>query len=49
MKKECNKMQIQENLEICLQAYYICDLFGREYNKKATKEFIEKYGGSVDS
>jgi transcriptional regulator with XRE-family HTH domain len=49
LKKECNKMQIQENLEICLQAYYICDLFGREYNKKATREFLIKYGVKVDT
>ncbi|MDE6363415.1 MAG: helix-turn-helix transcriptional regulator [Lachnospiraceae bacterium] len=49
LKKECNKMQIQENLEICLQAYYMCDLFGREYNKKATREFLIKYGMEIDT
>ncbi|MDE7184001.1 MAG: hypothetical protein K2O40_05880, partial [Lachnospiraceae bacterium] len=48
-KKKCNKQQTQENLVICLQAYYVCDLYGKTFNQKATKEFIEQYGGSVDN
>ena len=47
-KAGCNKQSIQENIEICLQAYYISDLYKREKNKNDVRKCIEKYGVKVE-
>lgn len=47
-KADCCGQHIQENIEICLQAYYISDLYKREKNKIDVKKSIEQYGIKVE-
>lgn len=48
LHKDQNGKNMQENKEICLQAYYISDLYRREKNKQDIKKFIEQYGVEIE-
>ncbi|MDE7321839.1 MAG: helix-turn-helix transcriptional regulator [Lachnospiraceae bacterium] len=43
-----DEQHIHENLKICLQAYYISDLYRREKNSKDIKKFIEQNGMKIE-
>lgn len=43
--KNCHdEQEIWENIKICLEAYFISDLYNRERNKKDIKKFLGQYG-----